>query len=187
MKNAGLPEFTPYPLIPVAQSYVDDFDAIAASKRNWLAFFGKSGSGKSTQAFMVAKTLMERKRPVRCRCYWYPDLLRELSALRYDQNEYEAEFERLLDADLVLIDDYLDVVPRPDSFEEQVAIAIVKWRYALRKPLVLTSETSSQILFRRMKNHAEALIGRIVEMCAGRINVAGNDAPNYRLLAMKRQ
>lgn len=182
MRYSGLPEFTTRPLIPMAQQYVDDFDSIVASGKNWLGFFGKSGSGKTSQAYSVAKALLKRENPVRCKCYWYPDILHELSTRRYNSDEYEEKLETFLDAELVVIDDFLDVVPRPESFEEQVALTLVKRRYTQRMPLVFTSETSSAIMFKRMQNHAEALIGRIVEMCDGRINVAGDDAPNYRLL-----
>ena len=181
MKYSGLPEFTPFPLIPVAQKYVDDFDAINASRRNWIGFFGRSGSGKSTQAFSIVKALLERERPVQCRCYWYPDVIHELSTRRYNVEEYEERIERYLASELVLIDDYMDVIPRPESFEEQVALTLVKRRYMQRKPLIFTTEITSKKLSQRMPNHAEALIGRISEMCNHRYFIADKDAKNYRI------
>lgn len=180
-KYSRLPEFTPYPLIPVAQGYVDNFDSINRSGRNWIGFFGKTGSGKSTQAFSTVNALLDRENPVQCRCFWYPDILHDLSTRRYDTNEYEEKLEQFLDAELVLIDDYLDVIPRPESFEEQVALTLIKRRYMQRKPLIFTTEITSQKLKLRMKNHAEALIGRIVEMCDGRYSIAVENAINYRL------
>lgn len=181
-KYSGLPKFTPFPLVPVARDYVDNFDVINASGRNWIGFFGKTGSGKSTQAFSIVNALLEREPPVRCRCYWFPDVIHELSTRRYDTEEYEEKLEQILGAELVLIDDYLDVIPRPESFEEQVALTLIKRRYAQRKPLVFTTEITSKNLMARMKNHAEAIIGRIVEMCDGRYSIAGDNAVNYRLV-----
>lgn len=178
---ANVPDFTEYPLIPVAQNYVENFDAILRSGKNWLGFFGKSGSGKSTQAYSVIKALIGRKNPVRCKCFWYPDVLHELSTRRYEAAEYEERLEQFLYAEVVMIDDFLDVIPRPESFEEQVALTLIKRRYAQRKPLIFTTEMTSRVLLQRLKTHAEALIGRIVEMCDGRFSVAGDDAPNYRL------
>ena len=184
LKYANIPDFPEYPLIPIAQDYVDHFDSILKSGKNWLGFFGKSGSGKSTQAFEVAKALILRKNPVRCRCFWYPDVLHELSTRRFDTEEYDSKLEQFLDAELVVIDDFLDVIPRPDTFEEQVALTLIKRRYAQRKPLIFTTEARSRYIYEKMKSHADALIGRIVEMCAGRCSVADENAPNYRLEKM---
>lgn len=181
LKYANIPDFPEYPLIPMAKDYVDRYDEILKSRKNWIGFFGKSGSGKSTQAFSIAKALILRKNPVRCRCFWYPDVLHELSARRFDTEEYDSKLEQFLDADLVLIDDFLDVIPRPNSFEEQVALTLIKRRYYQRKPLIFTTETRSTLLRQQLGDHADALIGRFVEMCDGRCSVAGSDAPNYRL------
>lgn len=178
--EAGLPYFERRELEPPAREYVANFDKIARSRRNWIAFFGKTGSGKSTQAFGIVDALTTRERPVRAQTLLYGDFVRRLAALRYDAVEFEKSFRKATNAPLLLIDDFLDVVPKANSFEEHVAQALIKRRYETRLPLILTTETTP----RRMVAESpcgEALLGRIVEMCDARITIAEENAVNHRL------
>ncbi len=181
--EAGLPYFERRDLEPPARDYVANFDKIARSRRNWIAFFGKTGSGKSTQAFGVVDALTTRKRPVRAQTLLYGDFVRRLAALRYDAVEFEKSFRKATNAPLLLVDDFLDVVPKANSFEEHVAQALIKRRYETRLPLILTTETTP----RRMVAESpcgEALLGRIVEMCDARVTIAEENAVNHRLASL---
>jgi len=181
--EAGLPYFERRELEPPAREYVANFDKIARSRRNWIAFFGKTGSGKSTQAFGIVDALTTRERPIRAQTLLYGDFVRRMAALRYDAVEFEKSFRKATNAPLLLIDDFLDVVPKANSFEEHVAQALIKRRYETRLPLILTTETTP----RRMVAESpcgEALLGRIVEMCDARITIAEENAVNHRLCSL---
>lgn len=181
--EAGLPYFERRELEPPAREYVANFDKIARSRRNWIAFFGKTGSGKSTQAFGIVDALTTRERPIRAQTLLYGDFVRRLAALRYDAVEFEKSFRKATNAPLLLVDDFLDVVPKANSFEEHVAQALIKRRYETRLPLILTTETTP----RRMVAESpcgEALLGRIVEMCDARITIAEENAVNHRLCSL---
>ncbi len=181
--EAGLPYFERRELEPPARDYVANFDKIARSRRNWIAFFGKTGSGKSTQAFGIVDALTTRERPVRAQTLLYCDFVRRLAALRYDAVEFEKSFRKATNAPLLLVDDFLDVVPKANSFEEHVAQALIKRRYETRLPLILTTETTP----RRMVAESpcgEALLGRIVEMCDARVTIAEENAVNHRLSSL---
>ncbi len=181
--EAGLPYFERRELEPPAREYVANFDKIARSRRNWIAFFGKTGSGKSTQAFGIVDALTTRERPVRAQTLLYGDFVRRMAALRYDAVEFEKSFRKATNAPLLLVDDFLDVVPKANSFEEHVAQALIKRRYETRLPLILTTETTP----RRMVAESpcgEALLGRIVEMCDARVTIAEENAVNHRLASL---
>lgn len=181
--ESGLPYFERRELEPPAREYVANFDKIARSRRNWIAFFGKTGSGKSTQAFGIVDALTTRERPVRAQTLLYGDFVRRLAALRYDAVEFEKSFRKATNAPLLLVDDFLDVVPKANSFEEHVAQALIKRRYETRLPLILTTETTP----RRMVAESpcgEALLGRIVEMCDARVTIAEENAVNHRLASL---
>lgn len=141
---------------------------------------GRSGSGKSTQAFMIADALYQRQTPVYSKVYYYPELIRNLSALRFDAFAYGSKIDDAFEPELVILDDFLDVVPKPESFEEQVALDLIKRRYAQQKPMIITTELTPSDFPKLMPRHCEALFGRIVERSAGRVNVMKN-AVNYRL------
>lgn len=181
-KYSGLPHFTPHELLPVTREYIAHYSELRKSPTNWLAYFGRSGSGKSTQAFMVVDALLRRRAPVYARVYYYPELIRELSALRYDYARYETRLDELMEPELVVFDDFLDVVPKPESFEEHVVITLIKMRYQLRKPLIITAEITPDALRRFMPRHFEAILGRIYEMTQNKyIRISTANAPNYRL------
>lgn len=130
---------------------------------------------------MIVDALLERRTPVYARVFNYHELSMELASYRFDVDRYESKLADALESDLVVLDDFLDVIPKPESFEEQIALNIVKRRYVQKKPLIITTELTPSLFRNLLPRHGEALFGRIFEMCAGRVSVAGPDATNYRL------
>ena len=166
----------------MTRDYIARYSTLRRSEKNWLAYMGRSGSGKSTQAFMIVDALLRRREPIYARVYYYPEIVRELSALRYDYARYEERIDRILEPELVVFDDFLDVIPKADSFDEQVALTLIKLRYHSRKPLIITTEMTPRKISRFMPRHVEAILGRIYELADGRIDIAeGADAHNHRL------
>ena len=129
---------------------------------------------------MVVDALLRRREPVYARVHYYPELVRELSSLRFDTARYEDRLDELMEPELLLLDDFLDVVPKSESFEEQIALSFIKRRYQLRKPLIITTEVLPSTFQKLMPRHCEALLGRIYEMAQGHLEIATANAPNYR-------
>lgn len=180
-KYSGLPPFETHDMLPTTRDYIARYSILRNSATNWLAYMGRTGCGKSTQAFMVVDALLKRRVPVYAKVYYYPELVRDLSALRFDYARYEERLETILEPELVVFDDFLDVIPKQESFEETVALMLIKRRYQDRKPLIITTEITPNMFKQQMPRHCEAILGRIVEMTDGRISIADNNAPNYRL------
>lgn len=179
-KYSGLPAYTRRPLLNISRNYIANYAAIRKSGRSWLAFLGKSGTGKSTQAFEIADALLNKPSPVQTKVFVYSDILQELVSLRFDGDRFYSKMNKILGAELLVIDDFLDVIPRQDSFEEQVAVMLIKRRYTQRMPLILTSELTPVDFQNHFPRHGEAIAGRIFEMADGRVSVAGEKAVNYR-------
>ena len=180
-KYSNLPPFEPKPFLDISRDYIMHYSEILKSYRNWIAFLGRTGVGKTTQAYMIVDSLLKRQNPVKCRVFYYPEIVRELSALRFKEDEYRNKIEQINEPEVIVFDDFLDVTPKEDSFEEQLALTLIKTRYVAKKPLIITSEMTPQNIIREMPRHGEALIGRIVEMCSKRISIARSDKTNYRI------
>lgn len=180
-KYSKLPAFEKRPLLKMTADYIANYETIKSSGRNWIVFSGRSGSGKTTQAFMIADALLDRPKSITARVFVYSELVRELSSFRYDTHQYDERLADALEAELVVLDDFLDVIPRADSFEEQIALTLIKRRYVQRAPLVITTEHSPAALKNKLPGHGEAIIGRLFEMSDGRFSVASQSATNFRL------
>lgn len=163
------------------------YDPIKESGRNWLTFMGRSGSGKTTQAYMIVSALMKRQRPVRSKIYNWSELVRKLSANRFNDTEYEYSIDSILEPELLVFDDFLDVLLKEDSFEEQVALTLIKRRYVQQRPLIITTELTPDDMARATPRHGEALFGRILEMSDGRLDVASKAAKNYRFVGNRKE
>lgn len=179
-KYSNLPPFEKRPLLDITRNYIENFREIQRSSKNWILFSGRSGSGKTTQAYMITDAVLNLRTPVNVKIYQYSDMVRELTALRFDSLRYEEQLNSILDRELLVFDDFLDVVPKQESFEEQIVLDLIKKRYLQRKPLVITMELTPKLLKDAIPRHSEAIIGRIYEMCNGRIDIANSDAVNYR-------
>lgn len=184
-KYSGLPTFTKRPWLSVTRDYLTRFREIKESGYNWIMFCGRTGTGKSTQAFMIVDALLSLRNPVEAKVYIYSEIVRELTSFRFDAERYNNKIEQILDAELVVFDDFLDVIPKAESFEEQTALTLIKRRYVQRLPLVITTELEPRNFGRSMPRHGEALVGRIYEMCDGRIETFAPNAQNYRFSNMR--
>lgn len=178
---SGLPNFERYPARPITETYIREYDAIKRSGRSWLLYMGRSGSGKSTQAYLIVDALLNRPRSIYAKIFYYPDLVRELSAYRFDADRFEDHIQNVLSPELIVLDDWLDVIPKPESFEENIALMLIKRRYIQRKPLVITTEILPDRFQNAFPRHGEALLGRLFELCDGRLEIYDETSKNYRL------
>lgn len=179
-KKSGLPQLPMVGLGEMPREYLNNFKEINASGKNWAVFLGAPGAGKTTQATALARLLIAKKL-VGVRFYNAFDLSRKLITSRSRPTDYETIFTEFEEAPVVVIDDFLKVIPSPNSFEyagfKEAATRVVWSRYDARKPLILTSQRTQDEFW----DFDEALAGRVFEMCAGRVVEFGENSKNWRL------
>lgn len=178
--KSGIPATASVGLSEKAADYIKNFDEIRKSRQNWIAFLGAPGTGKTTQAALSARLLIDKKL-VPVRFYNAFDLTRKLIATRSRPADYEAIFSEFEEAPVVVLDDFLKILPSPNSFEyasfKEAATRAIWARYDARKPLILTSQRTQKEFW----DFDEALAGRVFEMCAGRVVEFGENSKNWRL------
>lgn len=179
-EKSGIPATAPVGLEGEAKDYLKNFGEIKESRQNWIAFLGAPGTGKTTQATLLARLLIDKKL-IPARFYNAFDLTRKLIATRSRPAEHEAIFNEFEKAPVVVLDDFLKILPSPNSFEyanfKEAATRAIWARYDARKPLILTSQRTQKEFW----NFDEALAGRVFEMCAGRVVEFGENSKNWRL------
>ncbi len=180
-RYSGLPR-RPRAGIVANRGAIDYADAFPRLKRgrNWMMFIGKPGTGKTTQAVWLVATVIERYQSS-ARFYNAFDLTRRFVALRKRNDEFEREFERYLDAELVVIDDFLKTIPSAKSYNyadyKETLLELIWARYDARKPIVFTSQRN----FRDIAKFDSALAGRIAEACEGRVVSFDANATDWRV------
>ena len=180
-RYSGLPR-RPRAGVVASRGAIDYADAFPRLKRgnNWMMFIGKPGAGKTTQAVWLVATVIERY-CARAKFYNAFDLVRRFVALRKRNDEFEREFERYLDAELVVIDDFLKTIPSEKSYNyseyKETTLELIWARYDARKPIVLTSQRN----FNDIAKFDSALAGRIAEACAGRVVSFDANATDWRV------
>ena len=175
---AQLPEVK-IALAPHVQSlkYVSNF---CNDRPNWMIFTGKTGSGKTTEATWVAKKLIEEKGAY-ARFYNAYDLTRQLIATKRRIDEHEELIDEIKNLDLMILDDFLKTIPQQGSFSYaefvEATLEIVWTRYDVRKPLIITTQSSIKAL----TSFDSALAGRIVELSQDYVIVFDNQSKNWRV------
>ncbi len=179
-EKSGIPATAPVGLEEEAKDYFKNYSEIKESRQNWIAFLGAPGTGKTTQAALLARLLIAKKL-VPVRFYNAFNLTQQLIATRSRPAEYEAIFNEFERAPIVVLDDFLKILPATNSFEyanfKEAATRAIWARYDARKPLILTSQRTQKEFW----NFDEALAGRVFEMCAGRVIEFGENSKNWRL------
>lgn len=159
--------------------YIAEFGD-ARGGRFWLLLTGKPGCGKTTNAAIIARELIERY-GARVRFYNAGELTRKLLATRKRDKDYSRAVDEYLDADLVIVDDFLKSIPRASSYSfdefRETTLDYMWRRYDAGKPLVLTTQRR----FDEIGQFDAALAGRIAETCKGRAVVFGMTAANWRI------
>lgn len=149
----------------IAKRYADEFD-INSSKGRGLYFEGTNGTGKTHLAAAIALQLISNEIPVICRTS--DDLLSDLKKA-YDSREVK-EYE-VLDAyknvDLLIIDDLGK--EQCTDWSISVLYSIINARYENMKPVIITTNYSSDNLIRAMTpkgmgdTKIRAIVSRLLE------------------------
>ena len=179
-KYSGLPRRSRANVAPcaTAREYARAFPRLRDGN-NWMMIIGKPGAGKTTQAIWLVCELIDRY-SASARFHNAFDLVRKFVALRKRNEEFEREFDRYLAADLIVIDDFLKIMPSEKSFNyadyKETLLELIWARYDARKPLVITSQRD----FDDIAVFDSALAGRIAEACEGRVVAFAANAVDWR-------
>lgn len=164
-----------------AIEYVDEF---LKGNRYSFAVLGQSGTGKSHITIAIAKKLLDAN--VRVEYYIADEIIQTLQACKYDEENYNKEFHKIANAEVLYIDDlfkssitnfYQKEDVKVDDLKE--IFQVINYRYNKRLPILLNSE----IHFERFIGIDQAVIGRINEMCNYKylVSIKPDTSKNYRL------
>ena len=181
-ENAQIPRL-PMRFIPnkTSEEYLRDFNNLG--RDNWILFTGRAGSGKTTNAAWIATGVIKKyKQSVRF--YSAYNVVRRIVQAR--RAEREKLVEEAVQTPFIVLDDFLKVFPRRDSYGfsdfQEATLEIIWGRYDAKKPLCITT----QVDFKTLAQFDAALAGRIVESCNGRVVSFGDGAKNWRLTDAER-
>lgn len=144
------------PLIDRARRYAERFDRLFAENIGAM-FTGEVGSGKTFAAACIANALVDRGIPVLMRSL--PRLLAELQG-RWDKSELLGE---LSSCSLLILDD-LGSERASDYAIEQIFL-IIDTRYRAKKPLIITTNLTTEELRNPPDLRYERIYDRILELC----------------------
>lgn len=125
-----------------------------------MLIMGPTGTGKSSAAALVARDTLAAERTVAWR--YVPDMLDTLTA---NSRSREAEIKRLSGVDVLIMDDFgvRDMADWEIGYLDQ----IVEARYRIRKPIVVTTNLTTDQLM------SDGRLGRMVDRWRERTASAG--------------
>jgi DNA replication protein DnaC len=164
-----------------AIKYIDEYKN---GNRYSLALLGQSGVGKTHIMSAVSRQLLDAG--VEVKYYIADDIIQRLQSNKYDEQNYQLEFGKIVKAEILYIDDlfkssitnyYKQENIRIDDLK--VVFEIINYRYNKKMPILLNSE----IHFERFSDIDQAIIGRINEMCNYKylVSIKPDINKNYRL------
>ena len=143
----------------------------------WFFFGGTSGSGKTHLCTAICSELAKRGRQI-VYVQW-KRLFAELVQTKFKQYEQEQIFQRVTDADVLYIDDFLKTPRNVPPSEEMLsyALEIVDARYKADKKTIFSTEFKCEDIL----SFDEALGGRITEKSnRDKVFIASEQGRNYR-------
>jgi DNA replication protein DnaC len=150
-----------------------------------LALLGQSGVGKTHIMSAVSRELLDAG--VEVKYYIADDIIQRLQSNKYDEQNYQLEFGKIVKAEILYIDDLFKSSITNYYKQENIKIAdlkvifeIINYRYNKKMPILLNSE----IHFERFSDIDQAIIGRINEMCNYKylVSIKPDINKNYRLI-----
>lgn len=140
--------------LPEAENYIENFKKFAA-KNKGLMLCGNVGSGKTFIASVIANELCQRG---------YKVLMLHITEALQKISKFENEvfIEELQSADLVILDDF--GVSRKTDYTLEKLVTLIDTRYAVRKPLIITTNLSRKDLAEQVPIELERTYNRLVEI-----------------------
>lgn len=164
-----------------AIEFIKDFKT---GNRASLAILGQSGIGKTHIIIAVAKKLIDEN--ISVKYYIADEIIQKLQACKFDEENYNKEFNSIANAGVLVIDDLFKSSIKKyynkesiDTNDLREIFKIINYRYNKNLPILLNSE----LHFEKFKELDEAVIGRISEMCQYKylVSVKPDANKNYRL------
>lgn len=161
----------------LALNYVSNVE----NNKNWIAFMGQSGAGKSHLSKAVGAMLIKKGFKV---VYMpYSEAIMELKRNTMNEENYNKILNKFMKADVLIIDDLFKEKIKNNKLTADLTEADLKhiypllnYRYNNNLRTVISTEATLQIL----RTLDEALCGRIVEKCVDNIVVFNDMKYNYR-------
>lgn len=156
----------------IAHKYVDNF--VEMKKRGkGLLLYGTVGSGKTYIAACIANELINRGHP--CLVTNFARITNTLQGMFEGKQRYLDDLNRV---DLLVIDDLS--AERDTSFMNEMVFNVIDARYRSGKPLIVTSNLTSEELMRPNNIDKQRIYSRVLEMCFP-VEVKGVDRRKKKL------
>jgi DNA replication protein DnaC len=175
-----VPHLQPSATVDEVRHYVDELeDNLEAGRGLW--FFGGVGTGKTTLAMLVSKSVLDAGRSVAI--YSLPRLLAEIRTTFDDgaRHSYLGLIDRLTGVDVLHVDDVGAEKTSPWVLEQ--LYSIVNARYEDQRAVIITTNLERQALSEQI---TERTVSRLEEMCEI-LPLWGEDARQFRPEELERR
>ena len=159
-------------LSALARKYVEHFPEMK-DRGKGLLLFGSVGTGKTYIAVCIANELIDRGYP--CLVTSFARLVNKIGGLYTDKQEFIDGLNRF---DLLVIDDL--AAERDTEFMGEIVQNIIDSRYRSGKPLIVTTNLTSDELQNPADIRKQRTYSRLYEMCIP-FCVKGNDRRQKKL------
>lgn len=159
-------------LSSVARRYVEHFDQMR-EKGKGLLLYGSVGTGKTFISACIANALIESGHP--CLVTNFARLTNTLTGMYEGKQEY---MDSLNGFDLIVIDDLAS--ERDTEYMGEIVQSIIDARYRTGKPLIITTNLTSDELKYPKDVRKQRIYSRLFEMCVP-VEVKGKDRRREKL------
>lgn len=162
----------------VAKRYADNFTTMY-SKHKGLLLFGTVGTGKTYIAACIANSLIDRG--YTCLVTNFARLTNTISGMYDGKQEYIDGLDRF---SLLVIDDLAS--ERDTEYMNEIVTNIIDARYRSGKPLIVTTNLTSEELKNPRDVRKQRIYSRLMEMCIP-LEVKGTDRRKKKLIDEKNE
>ena len=156
----------PSEVLEVAKRYVDNWKTMRENGKG-LLLYGTVGTGKSYSAYCIANALIDQGIPV-----LVTDITRIVNTLQGKFEDRQEYIDTLNTYSLLILDDLS--AERKTEYMNEMVWSIINARYRSGKPLIVTTNLSSEELANAADISSQRIYSRLFEMCIP-VKVEGED------------